>query len=429
MNIVSRTCVVGLCLALAGSAFADTKASAEKASPAAGKIVFSTKSPEAVKAAEEVIQRIENFQFGPDFQAAAKRSVEADPQFAFGHYLVGVTTPQAQAKPHMDKAAELMKAASDGERRYFEAVMLNRTQKPAEALAAFEVLQKDYPQERMIDMMLGQLYTAQGKMVEAEAAYERALAKAPTPRARALIGNIHLLKEDYATARRHYQAALALKAPKSAPGNVYYGMAFADLYEGNIDGALKTLDGYVKEYKDSGAAQGLPEVFIWNSMARINLENGRTEEALKLYAKGFESVPGSSIDEKQKTIWRGRLHHGTARTLARMGKHEEAWKNAETIKKLIDEGGEDGKPFVEAYHYLAGYLKLEAGDTAAALEHLKQADKGDPFHQLLLARAYEKAGDKASAKKVYAEIVAYKQNNLERALAYPEAKKKLASAS
>jgi tetratricopeptide (TPR) repeat protein len=216
-----------------------------------------------------------------------------------------------------------------------------------------------------------------------------------------------------------------LKAPKSAPGNIYFGMAFADLYEGQVDAALKTLDGYLKEYRDTGAAAGLPEVFIWNSMARINLENGRTEEALKLYAKGFESVPGSSIDEQQKKIWRGRLHHGTARTLARMGKHEEAWKNAETIKKMIDEGGEEGKPFLEAYHYLAGYLKLEAGDTAAALEHLKQADKNDPFHQLLLARAYEKSGDKASAKTTYEAIVASKQNNLERALAYPEAKKKL----
>src|SRR5687767_3560794 len=110
-----------------------------------------------------------------------------------------------------------------------------------------------------------------------------------------------------------------------------------------------------------------------------------------------------------------------------MGKHEEAWKNAETIKKMIDEGGEEGKQFVEAYHYLAGYLKLEAGDTAAALEHLKQADKDDAFHQLLLARAYEKSGDKVNAKKVYEGIVASKQNNLERALAYPEAKKKLAT--
>jgi hypothetical protein len=45
---------------------------------------------------------------------------------------------------------------------------------------------------------------------------------------------------------------------------------------------------------------------------------------------------------------------------------------------------------------------------------------------LLLARAYEKAGKKDEAKKLYTEITAFPSSNLERALAYPEAKKRLA---
>ena len=107
-----------------------------------------------------------------------------------------------------------------------------------------------------------------------------------------------------------------------------------------------------------------------------------------------------------------------------MGKHAEAWKEAEIIKKMIDDGGEKGKQFLPAWHYAAGYLKLEAGDYKAAIEELKQADDGNTFHKLLLARAYEKSGDKASAKKAYGDIVADTNINLERALAYPEAKKK-----
>lgn len=78
-----------------------------------------------------------------------------------------------------------------------------------------------------------------------------------------------------------------------------------------------------------------------------------------------------------------------------------------------------------AYHYIAGYLKLEAGDHAQAIEHLKQADLTDPFHKLLLARAYEKAGDAANSQKLYKEITDYRVINLERALAHPEARKKL----
>ena len=127
----------------------------------------------------------------------------------------------------------------------------------------------------------------------------------------------------------------------------------------------------------------------------------------------------------QKKIWLGRLHHGKARTLAKMGKRDEAWKEAEVIKKMIDEGGKDGEPFVPAYHYLAGYIKLEAGDFALAIEHLKQSDLTDPFRKLLLARAYEKSGDAANAQKLYKEITEFNQLTFERALSYPEARKKL----
>ena len=47
-------------------------------------------------------------------------------------------------------------------------------------------------------------------------------------------------------------------------------------------------------------------------MARINLENGRLDEAMKAYEKGYESVPGSKLPEDQKQTWLGRLRHGKA---------------------------------------------------------------------------------------------------------------------
>ena len=139
-------------------------------------------------------------------------------------------------------------------------------------------------------------------------------------------------------------------------------------------------------------------------------------------------MPGSSIPEDQKQVWLGRLHHGRCRTLARMGKREEAWAEAQKIKKMIDDGGEPAKQYIPAWHYLAGYLKLETGDYRTAVDELKQADPQNPFHNLLLARAYEKVDDKENARKAYQAVVDSQQNGLERALAYPEAKRKLASA-
>jgi tetratricopeptide (TPR) repeat protein len=407
------------CLAVSASA---------AAAEAARTIALTTASPEARAAAVEVVRRIENMQFGPDLQAAARKAVEADPQFAFGHYLVGVTGPGAQSKPHFDKATELARGASAGERRYIEAALLNRAQKAAEALVIFEALAREYPDERMVQMMLGQINLAQGKAAAARAAFLRAMAlDAGTARVHALMANLEGLAGNYAAARELYRAALARRASGTVPGQVFFGLTMTYLYEGEVDAALGAMQAFLAEYQKSPQAAQQPEVFIWNAMARINLENGRYDAALAAYRKGYESVPGSGLDERQKAIWLGRLHHGIGRTLARMGKADEAWKEAEAVKKMIDEGGEDGKEFVPAWHYLAGYMKLEAGDAKAAVEHLKQADQDDPFIQLLLARAYEKAGDTLSARKSYQAVVESTQFGLDRALAYNEARKKLSS--
>ncbi len=407
-----------LCAAAAAAVAGDAKT-----------ITFTTKSEEAAREAREAVRRIETFQQAPQIQEAAKKAIAADPDFAWGHYLLAAATfPPPQAKPEHDKALELAAKASPAEQKYLAAMKLNREQKGKEALEAFKQLRVEYPDERLVHMMIGQLSLNQGLYEDAQKAFEKAIAlDGSTPRAYAFIGNAYMLQGDYAKARAQYDAALAKRAPGTAPGGVFYPRSLSYLYEGNVDQALAGLKGFLAEYKQNKLDANFPEVFIWNSIARINLENGRLDEAMKAYEQGFKSVPGSTLEENEKTVWLGRLHHGTGRTLARMGKHAEAWKECETLKKMIDDGGEEGKQYVPAYHYMAGYLKLEAGDAPAALEHLKQANLDDPFHKLLLARAYEKTGDKAGAKKAYEEIVAFKVNNLERALAYPEAKKKLAS--
>ena len=98
-----------------------------------------------------------------------------------------------------------------------------------------------------------------------------------------------------------------------------------------------------------------------------------------------------------------------------------------TIKDMIEKGGEPAKQYWPAYHYLAGYLKLEAGDYAKAVEHLKQADANNPFDTLLLARAYEKLGQKDEARKTYQKVVESQWPGIERPLAFPEAKRKVKS--
>jgi tetratricopeptide (TPR) repeat protein len=384
---------------------------------------WSTKSEEARKGLLDVRQKVETFGANPQL---AEKVLAADPEWCLAEYYVSALTPPPDGQKHLDKAVELSKKGSDFEREFIAAMVIARGSKPEEAIEPLTKLGKDYPQDRVVAMLQGQLLGAQGRNDEARAAYERAKAiDATTPRVHAFLANLLILQGDYPGARAAFAQALKLVPPGGAAGPIRYGEAFTYLYEGKVDAALEPLQRFVEEYKNAGAPFGLPEVFIWNSIARINLENGRYAEAMKAYEKGYESVPGSGLDETQKKIWLGRLEHGKARTYARMGKADEAWKEAQVVRKMIDEGGEQGKQFEPSWNYLAGYVKLAGGDAKAAAEYLEKSDLTDPFHKLLLARAYEKLGRKAEAKKAYEEVVASNANTLERALAYPEAKKKL----
>ena len=422
--MMKRILSLGFAAALAAGAAADPPASSRR-------FEWTTKSAEARQRLLDVQQRVESFQFGPDTVAVARAIVAADPEFAMGEYYLSAVMPPPDNQAHLDKAVALSKKATDGERRFIDAMVVARANQGAnfkDAIPMLEKLSADYPGERLGQVILGQLYQGTGEADKASAAFRRAdEIGPPSPRVRAFLANDDLVRGDYEKARRTFLEVLKSLPRGSAPFAVRYGLAFTFLYEGQVDPALEALRTYLAEYKDSGAAQGFPEVFIWNSIARIELESGRLDEAMKAYERGYESVPGSSLPEDQKQVWLGRLEHGRCRVLAKMGKHEEAWANALKVKKMIDDGGEAGKQYRPAWHYLAGYLKLEAGDYREAVAELKQANGQDPFHLLLLARAYEKAGDRAEAEKAYRAVVQSNQNSIERALAYPEAKRKLAS--
>jgi tetratricopeptide (TPR) repeat protein len=421
--------VAALCLLAAVAV--GPRVSAADAVAAGRHFEWSTRSPEARRLLGELQGRIESFQFGPANVDLARKLVAADPAFAMGEYYLSAVLPDpAESLKAYEKSRELAKNASEGERRFIEAMYFARVNNGvdfAKSIPPLEALAVDYPGERLVYVILGQLQNGDGHGDKALLAFQKAKALGPSPRVNAFIANDDLLKGEYGKARASLESVEKSLPKGSVPFAVRFGITFSHLYEGNTDAALRSLETYLGEYKSSGLDAQFPEVFIWNAMARINLEAGRLEEALKDYDKGYQSVPGSSLPQDQKQTWLGRLHHGKARTLARMGKHAEAWAEAETVKKMIVEGGEEGRQYWPAYHYVAGYAKLEAGDYAAALEHLLQADPKNPFDTLLLARAYEKLGRTQEAKKAYQKVLDSQWAGIERPLAYPEAKRKVAA--
>ncbi len=393
------------------------------------KLTLSTNSPEAKDNFAQAIRALESFDF-QKFTPLAQKTVAADSNFAMAHMLIAATVGPQQRQKHIDKFTALAANASKGEQLYLQGMVHFYKNEDDKALESFKQLSQILPEDRMVYMMLGNVQRRKGNFTEAIAAFEAAnKIDASLPRAWSFIGDCYLLQEKYDKARINYKQVVDKVDPDASPGNPFFGQIYADLYEGKPDPALKTLNEFMDRYNRNGSAQRFPPVAIWNAKARINLEFGRLNEALRCYEIGYKSVPpvaATQIDSINKLVWQGRMHHGRARTLAKMGKHDEAWKIVEQVKKMIEDGGKEGEQYWEAYHYLAGYLKLEKGDYQAAVEHLKQADKNDPFQKLLLARASLKVGDKAQAIKLCEEIVKFTTNNIERALSYPEAKKILA---
>jgi len=391
------------------------------------KLTLTTDSPAAKENFMLAIRALESFDF-QKFTPLAQKSVAADSNFAMAHMLIAATVGQPpQRQKHIDKFTALVKNASKGEQLYLEGMVYFYKNEDDKALASFKQLSQMLPDDRMVFMMLGNVNRRKGNFTDAIAAFESAnKIDATLPRASSFIGDCYLLQEKYDKARLAYKQVVDKVDPDATPFGPFFGQIWADLYEGKPDPALKTLKDFMDRYNRNGAAQGFPPVWIWNHMGRINLEFGRTAEALRCYEIGYKSVPPSpatAVDSVQKIVWLGRLHHGRARTLAKMGKHDDAWKIVEQVKKMIEDGGKEGEQYWPSYNYLAGYVVLEKGDYPAAIEYLKKTDLIDPFHKLLLARAYLKSGDKVQAVKLSEEIVKTTTNNIERALSYPEAKK------
>src|SRR5215510_11126910 len=106
--------LAGAALAASSFAYADAKGR---------KFEWNTKSPEARKLLLELQGRIENFQFGPQNAELAKKIMAADPNWAMGQYYVSATGANpADAEKDYLKAKEMAANASDGERKFIEAM-------------------------------------------------------------------------------------------------------------------------------------------------------------------------------------------------------------------------------------------------------------------------------------------------------------------
>jgi hypothetical protein len=142
----------------------------------ARKFEWTTKSDDAKRLLSQLQGQIENFQFGPRNVELAQRIVAADPSFAMGEYYLSAVQPPPDNQAHLDKAVLLSKDASEGERRFIEAmvkVRANQGANPQDGLPELAKLAEEYPGERLIQVLLGQIYAGTNQPEKARVAFEK----------------------------------------------------------------------------------------------------------------------------------------------------------------------------------------------------------------------------------------------------------------
>jgi tetratricopeptide (TPR) repeat protein len=246
-----------LALAMVGVAAWAATASAE-----GRRFESTTRSAEAKKLLLDLQMRIESFQAGPENVELAKKIVALDPSFAMGQYYLSAVSPPGVAEKLYLEARELAKSASDGERRFIEGLAparLNQGVDFAKAIEPLAALVKDYPGERIVPVILGQLYAGDNKAAKAREAFEEAQRIGPkSPRIEVFLANDDLLKGHYEKARATYQAVEKNLPKGSISFAIRFGTTFSHLYEGQVDAALESLRTYLAEYQGGGLDAQFP---------------------------------------------------------------------------------------------------------------------------------------------------------------------------
>jgi Flp pilus assembly protein TadD len=272
----------------------------------------------------------------------------------------------------------------------------------------------------------GQKLRAAGKVDEALVRFDRALTLDPKSYEAHLAKGVALdIKGQYADARRHLEQAIAL-ADDDARDPAFTAMAVAYVFDGDVANAAryyqKLYDRYVAATRFDSAAE------IANALGRVYLETGDLKRAEQWYQTGRDSAQKlSSLPDDQVDLWAMRWHSAAARIAARKGDRATADRETAAIKTLADKNELNAKAFTAIYQYLVGYTAFYAKDYDAAIAALLKAEQTDPFIMGLLAQAYDKKGDVASARSFYAKAMESSGHNIQNALTRAIAKKRLAS--
>jgi len=226
----------------------------------------------------------------------------------------------------------------------------------------------------------------------------------------------------YEEARRYFTQAIKAAANPDERVKAQRALATSFGFAGDCRGAEKADRGAYEYFLQAPDYYSAGEVA--DELGRICLDAGDPNTAYDWYRRGHDAgLRETNIPAERKDLWEFRWAHARARIAARRGKADDARKFAAAAKAIFDKGAiADQQVYLP---YLSGYVAFYAGDFAAALTGLGNADQSDPFIQCLIAQTYEKLGDTAKASEYYRKAAGTTAHSVPAAYARPYATAKL----
>jgi tetratricopeptide (TPR) repeat protein len=212
-------------------------------------------------------------------------------------------------------------------------------------------------------------------------------------------------------ARAIFQRLIDGAATPAARAAAQRRMAMSYGFEGDCANAVKYESLVIAYWVTREAAEPQNAFYqqgeMANEAARVCIDAGELATAEHWYRRGSElGLKEPEPRTHPASLWDYRLAHALGRLAARRGNREDAQRQVQQARRILDGDSAMASQQERFYPYLVGYVALYTGDLVAAEAELTKTitignNQRDPFMHCLLAMTYERQGRAADAKAMY----------------------------
>ncbi len=279
-----------------------------------------------------------------------------------------------------------------------------------DAIAAFKRYTELSPNEANAYDSYGEVLLAAGRYDESETAFRKSIELLPSfglAMQGVAIGK--MLRNDWTGAQEALAKGVEAVGRPQEKLALRANAATALFLAGKTAEALKAYEAIEKD----AVTSKVPWFQVSSPLQRawIQVQTGKHAEALTTIAAAEKKIGTSGVPEGSQRELKLMANGIRLRAQTSLGKKADAVKTAAAIQELTAFDAND--PYLRSLgNWAAGHVAFGAADYKTAIAKYSACERDDVECKVDLVTAYEKAGDKAGAEKVKAEILSRKMRSV-----------------